>query len=375
MLATRALRAVLSLGYRAATTFTAQLRARVLLYCRLLSAVNRLPPAEVQTAVALPADQLLSEVRRQPLRKEKSATGQRHQSVLAIDIGGTRTKFLLVDGTTIRRLPPAPTAVIWQNASLDGNDKFEPAGAPRRMQAYLQAHGISMKQIGRLAFSVPGTVDITEGRVAQQADEAHTGTGSEGHTGSDGLDDSQMTIVKNTPSMSPRFRGFDFKDSFHDVAPAAKVSAIADNLAAALGPGPPTHPNPKPNPNRNRNRNRNWSPNPTPNLSPNPTPNPNPHPSPARRTRGRVPAAAAALCACPRAGHGARRGDALPRPVGQGQVHRDGHLAVVGLVHQDEARRPVRLRGRPQGGLRRMPRQADQRRQDTAPPGQPEPSP
>ena len=89
MLATRALRDVLSLGYRAATAFTAQLRARVLLYGRLLSVVNRLPPDEVQTAVALPADQLLSEVRRQPLRKEKSATGQRHQSVLAIDIGGT----------------------------------------------------------------------------------------------------------------------------------------------------------------------------------------------------------------------------------------------------------------------------------------------
>ena len=67
------------------------------------------------------------------------------------------------------------------------------------------------------------------------ADDAHTGTGSEGHTGSEGLDESQMTVVKNTPSMSPRFRGFDFKDSFHDVAPAAKVSAIADNLAAALG--------------------------------------------------------------------------------------------------------------------------------------------
>ena len=165
MLAVRALRTTLWLGYRTATALTAQLRARVLLYWRLLSVVNRLPPAEVQMAVALPADQLLSEVRRQPLRKEKSVTGQRHQSVLAIDIGGTRTKFLLVDGTTIRRLPPAPTAVIWQNASLDGNDKFEPASAPRRMQAYLQTHGVSMKQIGRLAFSVPGTVDITEGRV------------------------------------------------------------------------------------------------------------------------------------------------------------------------------------------------------------------
>ena len=45
----------------------------------------------------------------------------------------------------------------------------------------------------------------------------------------------QMTVVKNTPSMSPRFRGFDFKDAFHDVSPYAKVSAIADNLAAALG--------------------------------------------------------------------------------------------------------------------------------------------
>ena len=162
----RALQATLWLSYRTTAALTAPLRARVLLYWRLLSVVNRLPPAEVLSAVALPADQLLSEVRRQPLRKEKSsASGHRHQSVLAIDIGGTRTKFLLVDGTTIRRLPPAPTAVIWQNASLDGNDKFEPASAPRRMQAYLQTHGVSMKQIGRLAFSVPGTVDITEGRV------------------------------------------------------------------------------------------------------------------------------------------------------------------------------------------------------------------
>ena len=245
------LRTSLLVGCRRFADLTAQLRARVLLLWRLLFVVTRLTLADVTTAAELPPDELLAEVRKPSQRKEKTAeeraAGHRQQSVLAIDIGGKRTKFMLVDGSTITRLPPAPTSIIWQNPALEGHDKFDPATAPRRMQAYLQEHGVSMKRIGRLAFSVPGTVDLTESRGGKQqhetlADDAQTGTGSEGHgseghTGSDGFDEGavQMTVVKNTPSMSPRFRGFDFKDAFHDVSPYAKVSAIADNLAAALG--------------------------------------------------------------------------------------------------------------------------------------------
>ena len=136
-------------------------------------------------------------------------TPARDASLLAVDIGGTRTKFLLIENGTCTRLPPAPTVRIWQNPELDGPDRFEPATAPRRMRAYLRECGVPMERIGRLAFSVPGTVDL-----AQR---------------------SSSSVVKNTPSMSPKFRGFDFKEAFRDVCPAAKVSAVADNLAAALG--------------------------------------------------------------------------------------------------------------------------------------------
>ena len=133
----------------------------------------------------------------------------RESSVLAVDVGGTRTKFLLVEGDKCKRLPPAPTARIWQNAELSGPDKFEPATAPLRMRTYLRECGVSMERIGRLAFSIPGTVDLAERTTS--------------------------SVVKNTPSMSPKFRGFDFKLAFRDVCPTAKVSATADNLAAALG--------------------------------------------------------------------------------------------------------------------------------------------
>lgn len=136
----------------------------------------------------------------------------REGSVLAVDIGGTRTKFLLVNGFSCRQLPPASTLRIWQNPSLKGPDRFEPETAPRRMRAYLLECGLDMANIDRLAFSVPGTVDLAE---IEQSEE--------------------VCVVKNTPSMSPKFRGFDFKEAFRDLSPMAKVSAVADSLAAALG--------------------------------------------------------------------------------------------------------------------------------------------
>ena len=86
------------------------------------------------------------------------------------------------------------------------------AVAPARLGAYLVECGIDLGSLTRLAFSVPGTVEITERK-----------------------DREEMSVVKNTPSMSPRFRGFDFKEAFRPLCPRAKVSATADNLAAALG--------------------------------------------------------------------------------------------------------------------------------------------
>ena len=138
----------------------------------------------------------------------------REGSVLAVDIGGTRTKFLLIENGECTCLPPAPTARIWQNPDLDGDDKFEPSTAPRRMRQYLRECGVSLERMNRLAFSVPGTVDLSERNTS--------------------------SIIKNTPSMSPKFRGFDFKESFRNpegggASRTCKVSAVADNLAAALG--------------------------------------------------------------------------------------------------------------------------------------------
>ena len=159
-------------------------------------------PRPGAAAAAKPSSPALSTVR-------ANTTKPRESSVLAVDVGGTRTKFLLVEGDKCKRLPPAPTARIWQNAELSGPDKFEPATAPLRMRSYLRECGVSMERIGRLAFSIPGTVDLA--------------------------DRTTSSVVKNTPSMSPKFQGFDFKAAFRDVSPTAKVSAVADNLAAALG--------------------------------------------------------------------------------------------------------------------------------------------
>ena len=171
----------------------------------------------IRAALALPEGLLLSALE----GIEQHLAGARDQTpvpyehrVLAVDIGGTRTKFLLVDGRQCVPLPAVPTARIWQNPSLTGPDRFEPHTAPVRMDAYLREHGVDLGRIGRLAFAVPGTIDLA-GRDART---------------------DELSIVKNTPSMSPKFRGFDFKEAFRDfMAPSAKVSAVADNLAAALG--------------------------------------------------------------------------------------------------------------------------------------------
>ena len=190
--------------------------ARIVLAYRLLFALLRLDPATVAKAAQLDADDVQEALAKQ-IHQQAPDDGPPPSPtdvVLAVDIGGTRTKFLLADRRlgTCRRLPPAPTAQLWQSAVLEGDDKFDPAGAPARLGAYLVECGIDLGSLTRLAFSVPGTVEITERK-----------------------DREEMSVVKNTPSMSPRFRGFDFKEAFRPLCPRAKVSATADNLAAALG--------------------------------------------------------------------------------------------------------------------------------------------
>jgi len=180
-------------------------RRRVALCWRLIRAAFAAPEAAV-VAAAQQLELQLSSAWETPAPRE--------QCVLAVDIGGTRTKFLLVDGNWCMPLPPVPTARIWQNPALAGPDQFEPETAPARVRAYLRECGFDLARVGRLAFAVPGTIDLGERDLRTE----------------------EVSVVKNTPSMSPKFRGFDFKDAFREVtAPGAKVSAVADNLAAALG--------------------------------------------------------------------------------------------------------------------------------------------
>ena len=184
---------------------------RLQLVARIAHAAARLPSTALAALLRLSAEEwlaLLTDAGGAPTTRAAPHDGSgsvegvppREASVLTVDIGGTRTKFLLVEGTVHRQLPPVPTARIWQNEALAGPDKFEPASAPRRMQAYLGECGVDMSRLGRIAFAVPGTVDLTE---VERTD--------------------QVSVVRNTPSMSPKFRGFDFKHAFRDVCPTAKV--------------------------------------------------------------------------------------------------------------------------------------------------------
>lgn len=193
---------------------------RCWLGARLLLAALRLPEAACEAAATLGTERLDDSLQRTLGRaaEEEEDAPKSEELVLAIDVGATRTKLLLCAMTVggcspgrVRRLPPVPTARLWQNPALESEDKFDPEGAPARVRDYLLTCGVVSSRLGRLVFAVPGTVDLaTEDR-------------------------SDYTVVKNTPSMSPRFRGFDFKLAFREVCPRAKVSAVPDGLAAALG--------------------------------------------------------------------------------------------------------------------------------------------
>jgi hypothetical protein len=131
--------------------------------------------------------------------------------VLAIDIGGTRTKFMLRDGTTNRSLGAKFSKDVWQNEQLPGHDKFDPDHAAERLKSFFELENVDTSKVDGVVVGVPGTVDLTF------------------------LSRDEITTVRNMPSFSPKFIGFDFKHAFSSIFDHAKISAIADNMAAGLG--------------------------------------------------------------------------------------------------------------------------------------------
>lgn len=140
----------------------------------------------------------------------------------AVDIGGTRTKLKWVevatDGTTTERLlPPLPSEAVWGSTSSCTStarisNERTAVSATATLTKHLSAYNLSLTSVNRLVFSVPGTVDLSR------------------------VNRDDISVVKNMPSFSESFRGFDFKKHFRPLChPESKVSAIADNLAAAMG--------------------------------------------------------------------------------------------------------------------------------------------
>lgn len=172
-----------------------------------------LPDELAEQLSGVPEDQLREALFNalEPLLPAGNARPELH---LAVDIGGTRTKFMLQrGGSETLMLEPVLSQQLWQDHTLPTEDKFDPDAVPSRMRAHLEACGVPLADVQRVVFSVPGTVDIGE-EMAQP---------------------SELVLVRNMPSFSPKFRGFNFKARFGPVFPNAKISAVPDNMAAALG--------------------------------------------------------------------------------------------------------------------------------------------
>lgn len=131
--------------------------------------------------------------------------------ILCIDIGATRTKFMYRHGSQTLLIPPADSKELW----LPFDKTLNPRGDEhlRMRLASVLLHSslpVGLHELDSVVFSVPGTVEIPE-------------------------DDAEATTVRNMPSFSPEFRGFDFKQAFGPLFPQAKLHAVPDNLAAAFG--------------------------------------------------------------------------------------------------------------------------------------------
>lgn len=160
---------------------------------------------------------------------ESQPNAPRH--ILGVDIGGTRTKFMVAQNwssilcnsiealekdESIRLLPAMDSKVLWAELprGADGSDHhaFDSQAVAGRICAHLQRNGVDAKSLSRIIFSVPGTVELN------------------------GVYRDRLTVVKNMPSFSRRYRGLDFQKSFGTVFhEKSKISAISDNMGAALG--------------------------------------------------------------------------------------------------------------------------------------------
>eukprot|EP00397_Hematodinium_sp_SG-2012_P021360 GEMP01022059.1.p1 GENE.GEMP01022059.1~~GEMP01022059.1.p1 ORF type:complete len:516 (+),score=89.39 GEMP01022059.1:155-1702(+) len=146
-----------------------------------------------------------------------------HVTYLAVDIGATRTKLKWVEvsaggSTSERLLSPLPSHEVWGSSSsssatqIFSTNEMTAVRATAAITHHLSKHDLSLDMVNRLVFSVPGTVDLSS------------------------VNRDNISVVKNMPSFSQSFRGFDFKKHFRPLChPDSKVSAITDNLAAAMG--------------------------------------------------------------------------------------------------------------------------------------------
>jgi hypothetical protein len=129
--------------------------------------------------------------------------------ILCIDIGATRTKFMYLKGGNKVILPPLDSKSLWQS---NGKRLLRDEGSLKErlishLREKLPKH-VSLDELDHVVFSVPGTVDFSR---------------------------PDSAIVKNMPQFHSTFRGFNFKQTFRPVFKNAKIHAVADNLAAALG--------------------------------------------------------------------------------------------------------------------------------------------
>lgn len=130
--------------------------------------------------------------------------------ILTVDIGATRTKMMYQFGSETRILPAVDSKEMWGYA--EGSTPFQTSKLFRtRLEEHLAGRlPVAFSSVDAVIFAVPGTVDLT-----QTTDD--------------------MCVVRNMPSLSPGLKGFNFKHGFSRLFPNAKIYAVADNMAAAMG--------------------------------------------------------------------------------------------------------------------------------------------
>ena len=137
--------------------------------------------------------------------------------ILTIDIGASRTKFMYQYGAKTQILSYCESREMW--SCPDGSSQMHMSKLFRqRLAGHLaSALPITFDALDAVVFSVPGTVDLSfKGGNSTTVEE-------------------DMCVVRNMPSMCPGFRGFNFKRGFLELFPNAKIYAVADNMAAAMG--------------------------------------------------------------------------------------------------------------------------------------------